>query len=79
MKVTNDQIDSFVDDLRKHGKKVYWENYTLCVFVPDSRGQYSNKGRLLDDRWGFEHRFEIGNDGCWTLSQKVISGGVKNA
>lgn len=78
MKLNYDQVDSFVDKLEQRGSSIYWENYTLCIFVPDDRGRYHTKGRLLNGYWGIEHRFEVDDEGYWTIP-KVFIKGVRNA
>ena len=65
MKISYDQVDIRIAQLREEGHEVYWRGYSLCLHQPHDAAKRSNKGCIHNGKWGYETVFEIDEKGYY--------------
>lgn len=70
MKLSYDNANQKIAELREAGVDIFWRGYSVVVFKPHNGAMYNSKGVVRNGQFGYENIFDVQSDGTWNIKVK---------
>lgn len=71
------QAEKFVNQQKRLGNDVRWDNYDIVFFRKSEKGVTSKDGAFRNGEWGFENRFAVNESGEWNIDGRNVRRGKR--
>ena len=72
------QAEKFVNQQKRLGNDVRWDNYDIVFFRKSDKGVTSKDGAFRNGEWGFENRFAVNEKGEWNIDGRNVRRGGRS-
>lgn len=69
---TPGEAERFVRRQQRLGNDVRWDGWDIVFHRPDPRGRTNKDGAFRGNRWGFENRVPVTDDGTWEVDYRNV-------
>lgn len=71
------QAEKFVNQQKRLGNDVRWDNYDIVFWRESEKGVTSKDGAFRNGKWGFENRFAVNESGEWNIDGRNVRRGKR--
>jgi len=65
-----DAANSFVEKNKSQG--FFWDGWTIVKWSPSNNGYMQPNGMYRNNKWGYSNRYEMKDNGTWSISDKYV-------